>query len=139
MSLYKDWKKVLKIEDQKEFDKFWLEYSETEEKIYTDILKNPKHEIKGIVKELAEKFEVSLTMFTGFLDGVGDSLKKGNFDIEKIEEDSEINFTVDLEKLYFNMHKADAPHLYNLEAWEEALSQDRRIEIYKEYKKSLML
>jgi uncharacterized protein YecA (UPF0149 family) len=34
------------------------------------------------------------------------------------------------------MWQADAPHLYSLEAWDEVLSEDERLKISKDYKRS---
>jgi len=34
------------------------------------------------------------------------------------------------------MHKADADYLWGLEEWNDVLSEERRIEIYNEYRRS---
>ena len=34
------------------------------------------------------------------------------------------------------MHKADADYLWELEEWNDVLSEERRIEIYNEYRRS---
>jgi uncharacterized protein YecA (UPF0149 family) len=71
----------------------------------------------------------------GFLDGINDSLKE-RIDIESIERDSEFSLDVDLEKLYFNMLDAKADYLYNLPQWNDILTDEKRAEITKAYKKS---
>ena len=48
----------------------------------------------------------------------------------------EISLDIDFEKLYFNMHKADADYLWSIPEWDKVLPVERREEIYKEYKKS---
>ena len=50
-----------------------------------------------------------------------------------------MTLNIDWEKLYFNMHKATADWLYNLEQWDGILSEERREEIAKEYKYSLQV
>ena len=50
--------------------------------------------------------------------------------------DTEIDLDVDFEKLYFNMHKADADYLWSLEEWNEVLPEERRKEIYDDYRRS---
>ena len=97
--------------------------------------KNICSHLKGKVSDLAEKFECDKVIFTGFLDGVTTSLKN-ELDVTKITPDSEIDLDIDFEKLYFNMHKADADYLWGLEEWNDVLSEERRIEIYNEYRRS---
>ena len=71
----------------------------------------------------------------GFLDGINSSLRKGN-DFENYGEDSQVELDIDLEKLYYNMLAADADYLYGLPQWEKLLSEEKRQEIVKAYKKS---
>ncbi|MDE8735483.1 SEC-C metal-binding domain-containing protein, partial [Eubacteriales bacterium DFI.9.88] len=63
------------------------------------------------------------------------SLRKGN-DVENYGEDSEVELDIDLEKLYYNMLAADADYLYGLPQWEKLLSEEKRQEFVKAYKKS---
>ena len=69
------------------------------------------------------------------MDGVTTSLKN-ELDVCKIKMDSEIDLDIDFEKLYFNMHKADADYLWGLEEWNEVFSEEKRIEIYNEFRRS---
>ena len=71
----------------------------------------------------------------GFLDGINTSLKEVN-DLEKFTEETEIDLDVDMEKLFFNMLKADADYLYTLPQWEDVLSEEKRIAIVKDFKRS---
>lgn len=84
---------------------------------------------------MTKKYNVSPVIFTGFLSGIETSLNN-TIDLASITEESEINLDIDLEKLYYNMHVADAKHLYSLEGWNEVLSKEKRASIEKEYKKS---
>ena len=58
--------------------------------IYEKLLTNPDEEVKGTVKELAEKYEIDVFTMTGFLDGINESLKEEN-PIETMEEDTVVN------------------------------------------------
>ena len=44
--------------DKASLQKFWGTYFQTEKEIYEKLLENPDEEVKGTVKELAEKYEV---------------------------------------------------------------------------------
>ena len=71
----------------------------------------------------------------GFLDGINDSLKE-SLDIENIEPDTQFSLDVDYEKLYFNMLDAKADYLYTLPQWDAILTEEKRAEITKAFKKS---
>ena len=78
---------------------------------------------------------MSSEVFTGFMDGINDSLTSG-YEVEKLEEDSEIELKLDFEKLYYNMLDAKAKWLYTLSEWEEVLPEDKRKEITKAWRKA---
>ena len=71
----------------------------------------------------------------GFLDGINESLKEEN-PIDTMEEDTVVNLDYDKEKLYYNMVAARADWLYELPAWDDLLTKERRAELYKEQKRS---
>ena len=71
----------------------------------------------------------------GFVDGINESLKN-SYDLEQIEETTELVLDLDLEKLYFNMLDAKAEYLYTLPQWDGIFSEEKREEIKKEYKES---
>ncbi len=136
MSLFKDWNDLISGQTKGTVEKFWTEYSETETKIYKHILSHHDEHLKGTVRELVDFFGCNKVIFVGFLDGINTSLKDGEKDLKPITLDSEIDLDVDFEKLYFNMHKADADYLWSLEEWNEVLPEERRQEIYDEYRRS---
>ena len=74
----------------------------------------------------------------GFIDGVNDSLKNP-LDLENLTADEEITLEVDLEKLYFNMLDAKAEYLYNLPQWDGIFSPEKRKEIQKQYRESVIV
>ena len=139
MSLVKEWTTLLTTQTEDSFEDFWKEYSTAEMKIYEDILSNKQQHYKGNFKECADKYDVRPVIFCGFLDGIQDSLASGQLDMEGVDESTDFDFNIDFEKLYYNMHKAEATHLYNLKSWENVLSEEERATITKEYKKSKTL
>ena len=121
--------------DKGELKKLWQEYFLKEKDIYAELLKDPDTEVKGTVKELAEKYNVDIMTMTGFLDGINESLVVEN-DIQNMDEDTVVSLNFDNEKLYYNMVAAKADWLYGLPEWNDVLSEERREELYKEQKKS---
>lgn len=137
MALLDQWKEIAysQTEDKKVLEKLWMDYFQEETNIYAELLKNPDTVVKGTVKELAEKYHVSIMSMTGFLDGINDSLKEPN-PIEEMEEDTVVNLGFDKELLYKNMVAAQADWLYKLEAWKDIFDEDTRKALYKEQKDS---
>ena len=135
MTLYKQWVDLMEGQTEETFEEFWKEYSDTETKIYEHILANKDVHLAGTFNELVSKFDANPVIFMGFLDGINTSIKTAN-DLETITEDTNLDLDVDFEKLFFNMLKADADYLYTLPQWDDVLSEERRIEIVKEYKRS---
>lgn len=136
MSLYKDWTDmVIEYVKSKGEAAFWNEYGEMEKGIYSTLLANHKEIYKGQVSELAEKFDTDIKFFMGFLDGVNESLVNP-FEIETVEENTEVELNMDLEKLYFNMLDAKADYLYTLPQWEGIFSAEKRKEITKAWRNS---
>lgn len=136
MGLYTKWQELMDSQTDETFEDFWKEYSDTETKIYTHILENHTESFQGKVSDLVEKFQADPVIFTGFLDGIQTSLKSGALDLEKVSEEDEICFSLDFEKLFFNMLVADAQYLYTLPQWENVLTMEKMEEIIKAYKKS---
>ena len=135
MSLFQDWKDLMENQTEDTFENFWKEYSETETKIYTHILENAKEHLSGTVDELVAGFQCDKTIFVGFLDGINSSLKT-EIDLSGVTGETAIDLDVDFEKLFFNMLKAEADYLFTIPAWEDVLSEDTRMEIIKEFKRS---
>ncbi|MEG0291907.1 MAG: SEC-C metal-binding domain-containing protein [Anaerovoracaceae bacterium] len=135
MSIFKDWTKLLEGQTDETFEAFWEEYSGAETRIYSHILDNHTDKFEGKVSDLAEKFETRPVIFLGFLDGISTSLKN-EIDLDSITEDSEISLDIDLEKLFFNMLKADADYLFTLEQWDNILTEEKKIEIVNDFRRS---
>jgi len=118
-----------------DLQRLWTDYFQKEKEIYAEILKTPDTEVKGSVKELAEKFSVPVQIMVGFLDGINDSLVTPN-PIEEMDEDTVVSLKFDKELLYKNMVGAGADWLYGLEEWNEIFDADKQKELYKEQKRS---
>lgn len=133
MSLFENWRSTAynNEQDEKEQKKLWDAYFEKEEAIYEKLLSNHKEIVEGTVKELAEKYETDPLLFTGFLDGINDSLVN-EMKLEELEESSNVKLEIDFEKLYYNMLAAKAEWLYSLPQWDEIITAEKRKEITKE-------
>lgn len=137
MSLYSTWMDYAQKErNEQERTEFWNNYFAAEKENYIKILDRASEPFKGSLTELAEVFGMEPKVFCGFIDGINSSLAAGEYDIETLEEDSAIDLTCDLKKLYFNMLDAKADWLYGLPQWETLLTEDDRTQIRKEYRVS---
>ena len=135
MSLYKQWIKLMESQTEETFDAFWEEYSATETRIYKHILAHKDAHLTGKFSDLTARFEANPVIFMGFLDGINTSLNAAN-DLESITEETELDLDVDFEKLFFNMLKADADYLYTLEEWNDVLTEEKMVQIVKDFKRS---
>ncbi len=120
---------------QAQLQQLWTSYFEEEMGIYKQLLKNPDEVVKGSVKELAEKYGVSIMTMTGFLDGINDSLVEAN-PIEEMTEDTVVNLGFEKALLYKNMVAAEADWLYGLEEWNDIFDEETQKALYKEQKSS---
>ena len=121
--------------DRGQLQNFWCTYFQIEKEIYEKLLSNPDEEVKGTVRELAEKYGQEVLTMVGFLDGINESLKEEN-PIETMEEDTVVSLAFDKEKLYKNMVAAKADWLYELPQWKEIYSEEELKKLYKEQKES---
>ena len=136
-TLLEQWRAVAYNEksDRGQLQKFWASYFQIEKEIYEQLLSNPEEEVRGTVKELAEKYNQSVMTMVGFLDGIDESLKAPN-PIETMDENTEVNLVYDKELLYKNMVAAKADWLYELPQWKEIFSEEELRKLYKEQKES---
>ncbi len=118
-----------------QLETFWGQYFTIEKGIYEELLKDPDTEVKGTVKELAEKYNQEVLTMVGFLDGINDSLKIAN-PIETMTEDTVVSLAFDKERLYKNMVDAKADWLYELPQWDEIFDENTKKRLYREQKQS---
>ncbi len=135
MSLYEDWIRMAYNERGEALADFWDTYMPLEQKIYETIIGKKTKKIKGTVQEVADKYSFEPVLLMGFLDGINDAT--GNtLDMEELTLESDINITVDYEKLYKKMVEYKAEHLYNLAQWEKVFTEEERAQFFKEQKTS---
>ena len=136
MSLYDKWTEmVVEYVKTKGERAFWQEYGKIETAIYKDLLSNHKEVKKTSIADISKEYNSTVEFIMGFVDGINESLKN-SYDLEQIEETTELVLDLDLEKLYFNMLDAKAEYLYTLPQWDGIFSEEKREEIKKEYKES---
>ena len=137
MALLQEWHKIAYNEKahQQELQRFSQRYFLLEKGVYEQLLTNPDQAVEGTVKELAEKYNLSLLEMAGFLDGINDSLVEPN-PIEELEEDTKVSLAFDKKKLYMNMVDAKADWLYELPMWDDIFDKETKRELYLEQKKS---
>ena len=66
MALLEEWQKVAYNQhtDKRELQKFWQRYFLLEKGVYEKLLTNPDEKVEGTVKELAEKYDLSIMDMT---------------------------------------------------------------------------
>ncbi|HAE62987.1 MAG TPA: SEC-C domain-containing protein [Eubacteriaceae bacterium] len=137
MALYEKWQSIIEESSKSEEaqQEFWNDFCEKEQTIYEKILEANQKEVKGIIKDLAEEYEISLPYFMGFLDGINESIEVAN-ELEKLTENDEVSLVIDFKKLYWNMLAVPAPWLFELPQWDGILSAEDRKSIQKDYNRS---
>ena len=137
MALLEQWQAFAYNEkmDRGELQRFWDRYFLLEKGVYEQLLTTPDEVVEGTVKELAEKYGLSVLEMTGFLDGINDSLVEAN-PIDTMEEDTRVSLAFDKVKLYKNMVDAKAEWLYELPMWDEIFDAETKKALYLEQKKS---
>ena len=133
MTLYKNWTDmVVDYVKTKVENAFWQEYSNLETRIYKDLLSKHKEALNTTIADLSKKYNTTDEFIMGFVDGINDSLKNP-YDLETVDNATELVFDIDLEKLYYNMIDAKAQYLYNLPQWDGIFSEEKRKDIRKQY------
>ena len=138
MTLLENWRNLAYGDglDDKKREELWSGYFAIEKGIYEQILSNPAEVVEGTVKELAEKYDTEVLIMTGFLDGINESLKGYENQIETMDENTVVKIEIDPEKLYWNMVEAKAEWLYSLPQWDAILTPEKRKELYRDQKAS---
>ncbi len=135
MGLLEEWRDhAYGLDDRTpEGKEFWLDYFQREKAIYEKLLDNPEGVVVGTVKELANRFDMTIELMVGFLDGIDESLRQSN-NLEELTEDTEVKLDYEPESLYMNMVDCNAEWLYTLPQWDRIITEDRRKELFKEAK-----
>lgn len=137
MSLYEAWKNYIEenCNTQEEQNNFWEKYCAEEKVLYQKILGEKITVVEGRFEDLANESEMVPPQYMGFLDGISESLMTP-IDLDSIELDSQIRLEIDFAKLYKNMLAVPAEWLYTLAEWDNFYTEDERLELEKEYKRS---
>ena len=61
---------------------------------------------------------------------------KNEFDVESVDDDTQIDLDIDYEKLYYNMRDAKAKWLFELSSWKNVLDDNKKAEIAREYREA---
>lgn len=139
MGLLESWHEIAyDTTDQKAMQKVWEKYFLQEKQVYKKLLSNVNQEVVGTVENLANEYGMEVVYFTGFLEGINESIEKPN-SIEKLKETSKVKIKIKPRDLYYNMVKAKATWLYELEEWDNILTKDDRKEIYRKCKDELII
>ena len=85
--------------DKGTLQRLWTEYFTVEKGVYEKLLSNPDEVVKGTVKELAEKYGITLMHMVGFLDGIFTKEKKEELYKEQKRSTTIVN---DAPKIYPN-------------------------------------
>ncbi len=135
MKVCKEWKSMTEMPMNDEQQRaFWKEYLDTETLFYKQLLSKEELELKGTIKELADEYKQDLIVFGGILDGINTSFAQ-ELELDELEDTTELNSTIDKEKLFYNMLDAKAKWLYNLKEWDNHLTKAQRLEIKKQFNK----
>ncbi|MCD7904869.1 MAG: SEC-C domain-containing protein [Clostridiales bacterium] len=135
MALYETWYKTAYNQQGNINPAVWNDYMPREQKIYEYFLENKVNSLKGSVKELAEKFDMTPVYFAGFADGINEALNE-KVNLEDFTEESEIDISFDFEALYKKMVEYKAESLYSLPQWENIFTREQLDVFYKEQKHS---
>lgn len=138
MSYFSEWnKKIEDNHDEKQYNDFVKKYYETEQSAYDLILKSyPENLLRGKAKDIAETLGYAsdeMLLFVGFLEGINPALKE-EIDLDKVDEDTELDLEVDFETLLYKMHEAQAPWLFDLNSWENVFDTEKKEAIGHQYR-----
>lgn len=136
MSYFSEWNdEIARLTESGENSDFIKDYYRLEQAAYHQILMDPQAKWEGSFRELQEKlgFGQDARIFAGFLEGVNTSLKHP-LDLDSLNDESPIQLEINYETLLYNMHDAKANWLYDLEAWDNVFSPEKRAEIAKKFR-----
>ena len=135
MTIHEKWTAMAYDQSGATVEAVWKKHLPLEQKIYEEMLLTKNNVIKGILRELAEKHEMDVEHYVGFLDGINEALDS-EIKIEELTEETEIDAKFDFERLYKKMVEYKAEHLYTLPQWQNVFSEEDQKKMYVEQKKS---
>lgn len=142
MTYYETWiDNSENVKDQTSYTQYINAYYTMEKDAYDKILSaypDNKEFTSGKASVLASKLgfnKDTMDIFVGFLDGIKTSLKN-EFDVESVDDDTQIDLDIDYEKLYYNMRDAKASWLFKLNSWKNVLDENQTAQIAREYREA---
>ena len=142
MTYYETWiDNSENVKDQTSYTQYINACYSMEKDAYDKILSaypDNKEFTSGKASELASKLgfnKDTMDIFVGFLDGIKTSLKN-EFDVESVDDDTQIDLDIDYEKLYYNMRDAKASWLFKLNSWKNVLDENQTAQIAREYREA---
>ena len=135
MGLYENWMKNAFSQEGTSVDEIWESYLPKEQKIYEYMIGQKVDTLEGTIQELATKFNMTTEEFAGFVDGINESLVE-SFDMESLEETTQITLKVSFEQLYKKMIEYKAEHLYTLPQWAKMFDEETLRRFTVEQKRS---
>ena len=135
MALHDAWKRIAFDTQGQSVKHIWDEYLAKEKKVYKEILSKKLEKIEGSMTELSERFGLSTTHMSAFVEGIHKAVD-GLPPVSEIEADTEIVLEIDFKRLYKQMVQYKAKDLYTLSEWDEIFTAEQQREYYMEQKKS---
>ena len=135
MSIYEQWLSKAFTKEGRSIDAVWDVYLPAEQNVYEYIIGEKVSKLSGTISELAERFNMSIEYAVAFVDGINDVLPKP-YDINSLDENSQIDLDIDFEKLYKKMVEYKAEHLYNLPQWDNVFTKEERDKFFKQQRMS---
>ena len=135
MTIYEQWLTKAFTREGRTVEAVWDVYLPAEQKVYEYILSEKVTNISGTVKEIAERFDLTIEFAVAFIDGINDILPTP-YEINTVEEDTPISIDIDFEKLYKKMVEYKAEHLYVLPQWDNIFTKAEQDKLYKEQRMS---
>jgi len=135
MGLQDAWKRISLDTRGEPVKHVWDEYLAKEKVVYANILRNKTTRLEGTVAELAESLRLTPTYMFAFLDGIHEAVE-GVPALETIEEDTQVAFDIEYDRLFKQMVEYKADDLYTMPEWNDVFTPDKQKELYKEQKSS---
>ncbi|MBO8434459.1 MAG: SEC-C domain-containing protein [Tyzzerella sp.] len=135
MTLYQNWMSRAFTKEGRSVDAVWDQYLPREQRIYEYIIGEKVTTLEGKVAELAAKFNMTAEEIVAFVDGINEVIPE-SYDLNTLEENSDVKLVIDFEKLFKKMVEYKAEHLYTLPQWEGIFDAKKRHELTLQQKKS---
>ena len=135
MTLYQNWMSRAFTKEGRSVDAVWDQYLPREQRIYEYIIGEKVTTLEGKVAELAAKFNMTAEEIVAFVDGINEVIPE-SYDLNTLEENSDVKLVIDFEKLFKKMVEYKAEHLYTLPQWEGIFDAKKRDELTLQQKKS---